>query len=69
MTMTPSGDLFSLGFSTKGRNRGVGLNNVKELLDKYNNIILEQRWKAVHLDKSLDLRGNLNESFNFRRCY
>ena len=41
MTLTPSGDLFSLGFSTKGRNRGVGLNNVKELLDKYNNIILE----------------------------
>ena len=25
MTMTPSGDLFALGFSTKGRNRGVGL--------------------------------------------
>ena len=41
MTLTPSGDLFSLAFSTKGRNRGVGLNNVKELLDKYNNIILE----------------------------
>ena len=41
MPMTPSGDLFALGFSTKGRNRGVGLNNVKELLDKYNNIILE----------------------------
>lgn len=41
MTMTPSGDLFALGFSTKGRNRGIGLNNVKELLDKYNNIILE----------------------------
>ena len=41
MTMTLSGDLFALGFSTKGRNRGVGLNNVKELLDKYNNIILE----------------------------
>ena len=41
MTLTPSGDLFALGFSTKGRNRGVGLNNVKELLDKYNNIILE----------------------------
>ena len=41
MTMTSSGDLFALGFSTKGRNRGVGLNNVKELLDKYNNIILE----------------------------
>ena len=29
ITMTPSEDLFALGFSTKGRNRGVGLNNVK----------------------------------------
>ena len=37
----PSEDLFELGFSTKGRNRGIGLNNVKEILDKYENIILE----------------------------
>ena len=41
ITMTPSEDLFVLGFSTKGRNRGLGLNNVKEILDKYDNIILE----------------------------
>ena len=41
ITMTPSEDLFELGFSTKGRNRGIGLNNVKEILDKYDNIILE----------------------------
>ena len=41
ITMTPSEDLFTLGFSTKGRNRGLGLNNVKEILDKYDNIILE----------------------------
>ena len=40
-TMTPSKDLFELGFSTKGRNRGIGLNNVKEILDQYENIILE----------------------------
>ena len=39
--MIPSEDLFELGFSTKGRNRGIGLNNVKEILDKYENIILE----------------------------
>ena len=39
--MSPSEDLFALGFSTKGRNRGIGLNNVKEILDKYENIILE----------------------------
>ena len=41
ITMTPSEDLFELGFSTKGRNRGIGLNNVKEILDQYENIILE----------------------------
>ena len=41
ITMTPSEDLFALGFSTKGRNRGLGLNSVKEILDKYDNIILE----------------------------
>lgn len=41
ITMTPSEDLFELGFSTKGRNRGIGLNNVKEILNKYENIILE----------------------------
>lgn len=40
-TMTPSEDLFELGFSTKGRNRGIGLNNVKEILDQYENFILE----------------------------
>ena len=41
INMTPSENLFALGFSTKGRNRGLGLNNVKEILDKYDNIILE----------------------------
>lgn len=41
IAMSPSEDLFELGFSTKGRNRGIGLNNVKEILDKYENIILE----------------------------
>ena len=41
ITITPSEDLFELAFSTKGRNRGIGLNNVKEILGKYENIILE----------------------------
>ena len=41
ITMTPSENLFALGFSTKGRNRGLGLNNINEILDKYDNIILE----------------------------
>ena len=33
--------MFELGFSTKGRHRGLGLNNVKEILGKYDNVILE----------------------------
>ena len=36
-----SEDLFELGFSTKGRHRGLGLNSVKEILGKYDNVILE----------------------------
>ena len=41
VTPTHLENLFELGFSTKGENRGIGLNNVKEILDKYKNIILE----------------------------
>ena len=41
VTSTHPEDLFALGFSTKGANRGIGLNNVKEILNKYENIILE----------------------------
>lgn len=29
------------GFSTKGENRGLGLSNVKEMLDKYPNVVLK----------------------------
>lgn len=32
--------IFKHGFSSKGDNRGIGLANVKEILDKYDNIIL-----------------------------
>ena len=59
ITMIPSEDLFELGFSTKGRNRGIGLKNVKEILDQYENIILETEMED----------SSLNESINFGRCY
>lgn len=32
--------IFQRGFSSKGDNRGIGLANVKEILDKYDNVIL-----------------------------
>lgn len=42
-TVTPqinTKTIFKRGFSSKGENRGIGLANVKEILDKYDNVIL-----------------------------
>ena len=33
--------LFKQGFSTKGENRGLGLSNLKEIIDKYKNVTLD----------------------------
>ena len=34
-------EIYEMGFSTKGKNRGLGLSNVKEIISKYEDIILE----------------------------
>lgn len=34
-------EIYEVGFSTKGENRGLGLNIVKEIIDKYDEVILE----------------------------
>lgn len=34
-------EIYEVGFSTKGENRGLGLNNVKEIIDKYDEVTLE----------------------------
>ena len=34
-------DIYQIGFSTKGHNRGLGLNNIKEILDRYDFITLD----------------------------
>ena len=39
--MPPIYKMFQKGFSTKGENRGLGLNSLKEILGKYNNITIE----------------------------
>jgi len=45
-------EIFNIGYSTKGINRGIGLNNVKEILEKYDDVILEteideERFKQI----------------------
>ncbi len=39
--MPPLSKLFKEGFSTKGKNRGLGLSNLKEIISKYKNISLD----------------------------
>lgn len=34
-------EIYKVGFSTKGKNRGIGLNNVLEILEKYNSVFLD----------------------------
>ena len=34
-------EIYEMGFSTKGKKRGLGLSNVKEIISKYEDIILE----------------------------
>lgn len=33
--------LFEKGFSTKGENRGLGLNNMREIIGSYDNVCLD----------------------------
>ena len=45
-------EIFNIGYSTKGINGGIGLNNVKEILEKYDDVILEteideERFKQI----------------------
>ena len=45
-------EIFNIGYSTKGINRGIDLNNVKEILEKYDDVILEteidnERFKQI----------------------
>ncbi len=37
----PINKLFQKGFSTKGNNRGIGLSNLKEIINNYNNVSLD----------------------------
>lgn len=50
--------MFQKGFSTKGKNRGLGLSNLKEIIEKYNNITLETSNEDGEFMQSLEV-GNI----------
>ncbi|MDD7796076.1 sensor histidine kinase [Clostridium sp. 'White wine YQ'] len=43
------------GFSTKGKNRGLGLSNLREIIDKYDNVFLETNTKDTEFIQKLTL--------------
>lgn len=47
--------MFEKGFSTKGTNRGIGLNNLKEILKNYNNITLDTSIKDKEFIQNLQI--------------
>lgn len=52
--------LFIEGFSTKGTNRGLGLSNLKETLNKYNNILLDTSLQKNLFTQKLEIFHNAN---------
>ena len=48
-------ELNKKGFSTKGENRGLGLNNLREIIDKYDNVFLETNIKEKEFIQKLTL--------------
>lgn len=47
--------LFESGFSTKGKNRGLGLSNLKKLINPYNNISLDTIIKNEEFIQNLEI--------------
>jgi two-component system sensor histidine kinase AgrC len=51
--------MFEKGFSTKGENRGVGLNNVKDILaNRYKNVILNTSIEDEMFKQELWIRND-----------
>lgn len=51
----PIHKLYQRGFSTRGENRGLGLNNVREILNKYSNAILDTSVSSMEFNQYLEI--------------
>lgn len=52
-------EIFNIGYSTKGINRGIGLNNVKEILEKYDDVILETEIDEERFKQIIKFKRNI----------
>ena len=48
--------IYKKGFSTKGNNRGLGLNNLKEIIGKYNNVSLDTIIEANEFTQVIEFK-------------
>jgi two-component system sensor histidine kinase AgrC len=54
----PLPKLFKDGFSTKGKNRGLGLGNLKDIVSQYKNITLDTYIKDSKFFQEIDISNN-----------
>ncbi len=47
--------MFKKGFSTKGENRGLGLSNLKDIIDNYNNVSLDTVIEDINLIQNIEV--------------
>lgn len=49
-------DIFLCGFSSKGKDRGIGLYNVANILKKYPNVSIITQSKDFHFRQTIEMR-------------
>ena len=57
----PIHQIFIEGFSTKGENRGLGLNNMKSIINQYENIVLDTSIQSKSFVQCLSIKNKLDE--------
>lgn len=58
-SIPPIHQIFKEGFSTKGENRGLGLNNMKTIINQYENIVLDTSIESKSFVQCLSIKNKL----------
>ncbi|KHD34973.1 ATPase [Clostridium acetobutylicum] len=53
--------IYKRGFSTKGDNRGIGLSNLKDIIGKYPNVMLDTVIEDNQFKQIIDIKNNIEE--------
>ncbi|ADZ19124.1 Histidine kinase-like ATPase [Clostridium acetobutylicum EA 2018] len=53
--------IYKRGFSTKGDNRGIGLSNLKDIIGKYPNVMLDTVIEDNQFKQIIDIKNKIEE--------